>query len=513
MAVVFAVVKALDLHFIQLPQLYSLEAQSDEKDISRIKVAFNALSKEFGVINYDNAVWDETYDFINNRNQSYTETNFVVDAYKSLGLNGIHFYDREGNIVWHRAWNKNDWSPLSFSPFDLPSPFVKAHILVSEEMLKKNDNKPITRAGYTLLDNKVVLFAATSIFKANLQGNANGNMLFWRLFSDDTLDDLQQRSGIKFKVEVITATLEESKKLTSKNSFMKGSYRTEQGEIYSFIPFITGKGGMKVSYLAPQRQFTSTWLNHSTVITSILFLLTLVIFSFFTHYIIIRPILKADKMVAAIIHKNDHSVRFSSKRKDELGTLFNLIDRLLDDVVSSEQELISHNIRLQTISRTDGLTNIPNRRAFDQYMTKLLSASTQNTEVSILICDVDYFKKYNDCYGHALGDKTLCLIADCLRKNLHEDTDFIARYGGEEFVIILNDTNQNNSLSVANNLVAKVKALGIVHQDSEVSDVVTISIGVHAFTMSGQQEYMSLFEMADKALYKAKDQGRNRACV
>ena len=109
-----------------------------------------------------------------------------------------------------------------------------------------------------------------------------------------------------------------------------------------------------------------------------------------------------------------------------------------------------------------------------------------------------------------MGDKALCAIADVLRKNLHEDTDFIARYGGEEFVIVLNHTNEKNAISVANNLVTKVRELNIPHKDSEVFEMVTISIGLHTFIISGQEQYMSLFERADQALYQAKDLGRNR---
>ena len=86
-------IKVISLHYIQLPQLYTLEASSDEKDISRIKMAFTSKSKEYGVINYDNAVWDDTYHYVNNKNMAFTDSNFVTDTYKSLGLNGISIYD------------------------------------------------------------------------------------------------------------------------------------------------------------------------------------------------------------------------------------------------------------------------------------------------------------------------------------------------------------------------------------------------------------------------------------
>ncbi|WP_101226823.1 sensor domain-containing diguanylate cyclase [Colwellia sp. 75C3] len=501
----------MSLHYIQLPQLYALEASSDEKDISRIKMAFTSKSKEYGVINYDNAVWDETYHFINNKNTEFTESNFVIDTYKSLGINGINIYDKQAKTVWHQAWDINNWSPLTFPPFDNPSSFVKKNILISDALISKNNNKPVSQVGFTFLNEKIILFAATSIFKSNLTGSANGTMLFWRFFDEQVLTDLQQRAGIDFTVELIQPNLKSMVKLTSKNVFIKNSYRTKKGEIYDVIPLITGNGGIKFTYKAPIRQFSTSWLNQSTITSSMLFLLTLFMLFIFFHYFIIRPILRADKRVTAIVKNNDHSIRFYSKRKDELGTLFNLIDRLLDSVESKEQQLTSHNIRLQHISQTDSLTKIPNRRAFDTHMKKSLNTSNLGLNISMMICDVDYFKKYNDSYGHAKGDEALYLIAQTLRKNLHEETDFVARYGGEEFVVVLKNTNKDNAQAVANNLIKIIADLKIPHRESDINDSVTISIGIHSFILDGQQQYMPFFELADEALYQAKEQGRNRA--
>ncbi|WP_019030093.1 sensor domain-containing diguanylate cyclase [Colwellia piezophila] len=505
------VIKVTSLHLIQLPQLYALESMSDKKDISRIKMAFTSKSKEFGVINYDNAVWNDTYHYVNNKNSEFTEDNFVIDVFKSLGLNGINIFDKQAETVWHQAWDRTHWSPLTFTPFDKPSNFVKKNILITDEQVSNNNNKPVSRVGFTYIDEKLIIFAATSIFKANLEGKANGTLLFWRFFDEQILADLQQRSGIDFTVEVIQPSIRNSVRLTSKNVFIQDSYRTENGLIFNVIPLTKGNGAIKFTYQAPIRQFSTSWLNQSTIITSILFLLTLLLLFIFFHYFIVSPILRADNIVSAIIKDNNFSIRFLSKRKDELGTLFNLIDRLLDDVESNEQQLISHNIRLQTISQTDSLTKIPNRRAFDSYMKKLLDTSPSSLHAAILVCDVDYFKKYNDCYGHAKGDKTLYTIAQALRKNLHEDTDFVARYGGEEFVIVLKNTDQKAAQSVANNLVKIIAELKISHQDSDIADNITISIGIHAFTIAGQEQHMPLFELADQALYQAKEQGRNRA--
>jgi diguanylate cyclase (GGDEF)-like protein len=146
------------------------------------------------------------------------------------------------------------------------------------------------------------------------------------------------------------------------------------------------------------------------------------------------------------------------------------------------------------------------------HFIKNLFETFTSKETSLLICDVDFFKKYNDFYGHAMGDKALRLVADTLKGNLHGDTDFLARYGGEEFVIVLNNTSPLEAESVANNLISSIKSLNIAHKTSDISDRITISIGSHTFVAADLTEYSSLFEQADKALYLAKKLGRDRVC-
>lgn len=195
--------------------------------------------------------------------------------------------------------------------------------------------------------------------------------------------------------------------------------------------------------------------------------------------------------------------------------MFSLIDLLLENIASQEQELISHNVKLQRISETDGLTQIANRRAFDLYMLKLFTNEKAGIPVSLLVCDIDYFKKYNDYYGHAKGDNALQLVAASLQRKLHQETDFVARYGGEEFVIILKKTNEDDANSVAQNLLQSIRNLKIQHEKSLVSSVLTLSIGIYSFKISHtnlqQQSTMVYFNKADEALYLAKENGRNRA--
>ena len=179
-----------------------------------------------------------------------------------------------------------------------------------------------------------------------------------------------------------------------------------------------------------------------------------------------------------------------------------------------ELALQAANRELQVLANLDGLTKIANRRCADEFLNKewrRLCRSEQT--LSVLMLDVDYFKFYNDGYGHQQGDECLIQIANILQNTVCRPTDLAARYGGEEFIIILSETHQDNAMTIAQNISNAVQALAMPHQHSKVSDRVTVSIGVASMIpdLTHTPEY--LVNQADAALYSAKRQGRNRCCI
>jgi len=505
MEVLVGLSEVVHLRFFKLPQLYLLEAETDKKDVNRIKSAFTSSAKELEILSYDNAVWNDAFDYINDRNSKFIKTNFVQDTYNSININGIYLYDKQGVLAWGKSFNRDTHKPIKLAAFDLPSEFVERNILTIGEY-----NAPIKKSGYTVLNGKLVMFAATSIFKADLTKKSNGTLVFWRFVDKDILLDLQKRSGIEFEIETISDIIKKNTKKITKDTYIKGSYRDHKQLISDNYPMISKNSRIHFTYKAPERLFVSSWFNGETISKMLFLSLSLFIIFVLIHRLITKPIIKAEKTVHKIISENNKTIKFSESRKDELGKLFWLINKLLEDVHSKEQELKSHNVRLQKLSTTDGLTDIANRRSFDLYMNQLLNNNSRTGDVSLLVCDVDYFKRFNDHYGHAAGDNTLKQIAQCLLKSLHSNSDFVARYGGEEFVIVLNDTNQHQGVCVGNNLLQAITNLNITHVMSDISDVVTISIGLHTFEKSAHTKYESLFNKADKALYIAKEQGRNQ---
>jgi diguanylate cyclase (GGDEF)-like protein len=159
----------------------------------------------------------------------------------------------------------------------------------------------------------------------------------------------------------------------------------------------------------------------------------------------------------------------------------------------------------------DQLTGIYNRRYLDGNLKKIIKFhSRTSSSLSVLLIDIDYFKKYNDVYGHDKGDDCLRTIALALSKCVTREEDFVARYGGEEFVIVLPNTDENGAHVIAEKLLKKMREYNMPHKASDIADHVTISIGGTTGIVKYLQNPQDYIKAADKALYESKKNGRNR---
>jgi diguanylate cyclase (GGDEF)-like protein len=159
----------------------------------------------------------------------------------------------------------------------------------------------------------------------------------------------------------------------------------------------------------------------------------------------------------------------------------------------------------------DALTGIYNRRFFDEKLNQIIkSLSRTKGKLSLMMIDIDYFKKYNDAYGHSEGDICLKEIAGSISKCITRSDDFVARYGGEEFVVVLPNTEERGARILADRIMMNIKALKIAHIDNEVDDVVTVSIGITTGKVVHPQTNEDYIKQADEMLYISKKDGRNR---
>ena len=178
--------------------------------------------------------------------------------------------------------------------------------------------------------------------------------------------------------------------------------------------------------------------------------------------------------------------------------------------VSNHLELKRSRDILKNLSTLDGLTNIPNRRYFDDmFQREWQRAVREKTCFSLLMIDIDYFKQYNDHYGHGAGDKCLKHVVNVLHQALKRATDFLARYGGEEFVVLLHNTDSEGARIVAENLRVALELAKIRHEYSNVSKFVTISLGLGSVLPDQSISKSEFIAEVDKMLYEAKEKGRN----
>jgi len=195
------------------------------------------------------------------------------------------------------------------------------------------------------------------------------------------------------------------------------------------------------------------------------------------------------------------------------GNTIGLVETFTDitDRKKIEEELQRANRELEKLASEDGLTRLANRRKFDACLeVEWRRQKRAQMPVSLLMCDVDHFKNFNDTYGHPAGDVCLLKIADVIRRSIHRVSDMGARYGGEEFAVIMSETDMDGARHVAERIRHGLEAMRIPHRRSDAAPYVTVSFGVATIFPREDIQPWALVEMADRRLYQAKQRGRNR---
>lgn len=187
-----------------------------------------------------------------------------------------------------------------------------------------------------------------------------------------------------------------------------------------------------------------------------------------------------------------------------------IIERQTHELQQLNQKLEVANQKLTHLSKVDELTQIMNRRQFNEFLThEWQRLAYLNQPLSLILCDVDYFKAYNDTYGHLAGDECLVKIAQTLKKVTRHTSDLVARYGGEEFVIVLPNTDSSGANCVSQKIMTQIQKLQIPHVMSTPTGCVTVSLGTATVIPTQSRSPDLLFNVADQLLYQSKQQGRN----
>jgi diguanylate cyclase (GGDEF)-like protein len=290
-------------------------------------------------------------------------------------------------------------------------------------------------------------------------------------------------------------------------------------KLYFFIFIISGvflcifysfKTFLFVEFL--QNKLVETHFHNITILRLLFILVLTGVLTAFIAFLRHLSLIHIDKLGSAArkIARGDFSIRVIPPGKNRRNRK-SPIDLLYDDFNRMTEELAELNKELKALSITDELTKLDNRRSFLEYIDILWRQSHRlHLPITVLMIDVDYFKKYNDSLGHLEGDKALISISKCLKNQINRETDFIARFGGEEFVCLLPFIEKDKAVEFVQTLVKSVEEMKIPHPMSECSKYLTVSVGMATVIPNENNNYNKLLDDADKALYKAKETGRNR---
>jgi len=196
----------------------------------------------------------------------------------------------------------------------------------------------------------------------------------------------------------------------------------------------------------------------------------------------------------------------------EYGRILKQLRRITRITDRTVRGLHENNLDLTDKVHYDALTGIYNRRFMEDNLKRIIKTLSRSSgsELSVLMIDIDFFKKYNDTYGHSEGDTCLKAVARSITESLLRPDDFAARYGGEEFVVILPNTDESGALVMANKILANIQFKNILHEKNEATSCITVSIGVTTSEVKRGQEGSAYIKQADEALYVSKQNGRNR---
>lgn len=289
-------------------------------------------------------------------------------------------------------------------------------------------------------------------------------------------------------------------------------------EVYGAYQWIKEGNWLVISEISKQEALYSYYRTLSMMLI-ILVSVILVMFFFMvrvSNHLLqpLRHLLEGVKNLKKGDYSHQIDTQVLKTSPTEFQQLCKTFNQMSATIYQNRQQLEETNLVLQRLSSMDDLTDIANRRSFDQYLHReWKQAKRSKTSLSLIMLDVDYFKQYNDTYGHQAGDQCLQKVAQVLESVVQRPRDLVARYGGEEFAIILPETDVEGATLVAEQIRRSIEELRIPHKASDTFEYITISLGVTSIIPNSQNKVKDFVGLADRALYQAKEKGRNKVEV
>lgn len=462
------------------------------------------------------SVWDESYDFLESGDEKYIDYNMPRDWRRRVDVALIAFMRLDGGVVWAGRFADGELSPGGVGAAELER---------LADLLRRD--APEGRASQAILETSTapIYVAVEPVVKSDGSGSPRGYLVFGKDLDQRRIAGLAEttRTTIRLAgVSQVSAAAVEAAGATDGTAVKRYAVARKGGRISAAVGIRRPDGDEATLEVSRSRDL---WRAGQRILWFVglsvtgMNLLSGIVLIVLLKGLVLRPILLISRFLERVIATEDFSSRLSLPRQDESGALAEDISRLLSHIESRSADLIKLNEELERVANTDRLTGLPNRRMMESHINQEIRrmhrdcrGSSQRGNFSVLLCDVDFFKLYNDTYGHPAGDACLTAIGAAIQGSIHRAGDLACRYGGEEFLVVLPDCGDEGARCVAERILQEVRALELPHAASTVAPRVTISIGGASYGVGDSFDQAALFEAADGALYRAKREGRDRYC-
>jgi diguanylate cyclase (GGDEF)-like protein len=486
-------------HFIVLPQLREFEALADRKDLRRILLVIDNKKLQLATLVYQGAMDDRSYEFTQHPNPQMFDTNVSFEEMSNFHVDFIAVFDRHNQLIGSRLAREigSSFKTASWAPTDLQP------LLIDLSAVK--ERAPLFNADFALTPQGPIVYAVASIMRSDTSGAAGGNLLLATAFDRAMLREIEESAQLSIEFSQPSPT-----DIHALPQSPDAVYRDDKDRITWLLRNEKQQPILKLVLLLPRRDYDTNLVALPVLVSFGSNLIGFGLILFLFRSVLIEPMLEIGRHLRKVRMVGDYSARLNNNSKNEVGDLSRDIDALVQHVQIQRDQLQAQAAEMQTLSFQDGLTGLANRRRFDQALADNWAlAQRAQAPLALIMFDVDYFKNYNDHYGHQLGDEALKKLADITRHTIVRQSDVAARYGGEEFAILLPETTESGAEQIAQRLQSELHMAAILHQQSHIDRLLTISIGIAALVPGSRNSQRDLVHRADAALYSSKASGRN----
>lgn len=477
-----------------------------QKDMERLLLALNQQIDELNVILGSWSNFTAFYEHAAKPTAVFRNDDLSIESLKTGHFDWLNLINAQGQIVEHSEVPLSDGTTPARAEFQNPA-MATAVAEALQVVVQRGKGCAIMGDG-----NRLAIGCYQPLLTSDAKGPARGTVLIGRWISDDIVARVRSQTNLQFTFTLRAHAQAQPADLSrTTGSFLSASYSLIEGvDSIRVDSQVFGMQGRHIADLHlewPRESLArmQTTLRLVTVAMAVLILITVLVLVLVCDRLLVRRLQGVRSDLGRILEHESWDGRVQTTRNDELTELARYINGMLD-IIRSKISLV------QEQALTDPLTGLSNRRRFDMRVQSTLAQLRRDGNSGALVLfDIDYFKRYNDIYGHPQGDAALVQFANCLREAARRPVDMPARLGGEEFAILMPLTDLNGARHCVERARAAMQALGLAHVGNEASGCVTFSAGLTMARADDTEE--SLYSRADAALYAAKNAGRNRLSV